>query len=318
MKRIAVFWVGLFFLLVSFSACEKPVEKVPENPGSSEVTPSFPANLIGKIDIGYYSEPFRKDVKVGDFFCFVDSLVLQFDSLTAYPLSEHILVNANPRIIDSLEAFEYERMMARDSFVYEQRDLIVLHAGDSMLIPSDTLFSLIKTRLDSNVIDVNIPEFRLRIVNRGDTFFSFPVRVGRYERKYLALAGNTVDLRTARGVGKMIRLERDPVFINPCDGKRFYLTHRDDGRLTTMPLIPWMEPEIGGTRPGHLIHPTTNPKTLGKAYSNGCVGTGEAAAWRIYYNAPIGTKVVYRYDLESVTRDGDTLRFKDIYGLKGK
>jgi L,D-transpeptidase ErfK/SrfK len=79
-----------------------------------------------------------------------------------------------------------------------------------------------------------------------------------------------------------------------------------------MPLIPWIEPKLGGRRTGQLIHPTSNPKSLGKAYSNGCIGTREADAWRIYYHAPLGTRVVVRYDL----RVADTIRLKDIYNDK--
>ena len=82
------------------------------------------------------------------------------------------------------------------------------------------------------------------------------------------------------------------------NGKRYEQTKRDDGRYTKMPLIPYIEPEINGHRYGELIHPTTNPITLGKAYSNGCVGMKEADTWRLYYYAPLGTKVVFRYDLE--------------------
>ncbi len=40
----------------------------------------------------------------------------------------------------------------------------------------------------------------------------------------------------------------------------------------------------------------TDPKTLAKAASNGCIGTSEADGWRIYFFAPTGTKVLIRYD----------------------
>ena len=78
-----------------------------------------------------------------------------------------------------------------------------------------------------------------------------------------------------------------------------------------MPQIPWIETEINGVRNGQMIHPTTNPKTLGKAYSNGCIGTTEADAWIIYYYAPIGTPIEIKYDLKN--EDGKTLI--DIYGF---
>ena len=70
---------------------------------------------------------------------------------------------------------------------------------------------------------------------------------------------------------------------------------------------------VDGQRLGDLIHPTTNPKTLSKAYSNGCVGLKEADAWYVYYYAPLGTRVVFRYELRPVREEGDTLTLRDIY-----
>jgi L,D-transpeptidase ErfK/SrfK len=50
---------------------------------------------------------------------------------------------------------------------------------------------------------------------------------------------------------------------------------------------------------------------LGKAYSNGCIGTSEADAWFVYYYAPLGTAIEIKYNL--INADGKTL--KDIYGF---
>ena len=84
--------------------------------------------------------------------------------------------------------------------------------------------------------------------------------------------------------------------------------------LFELPQIPWLETEINGVRNGQLIHPTTNPNTLSKSYSNGCIGTGEGDAWIIYYYAPINTKVIIRYNLKRINKEGDTLTLKNIYG----
>tara|TARA_R110000868_G_scaffold409972_1_gene696732 strand:- start:162 stop:455 length:294 start_codon:yes stop_codon:yes gene_type:complete len=65
------------------------------------------------------------------------------------------------------------------------------------------------------------------------------------------------DLRTRTGEGQIVDYRRNPVFYNPVDGKRFYLTKRDDEQTTLMPQIPWIETEINGVRNGQLIHPTT-------------------------------------------------------------
>ena len=120
-------------------------------------------------------------------------------------------------------------------------------------------------------------------------------------------------------MGEIIRVNRKPAFYDPVTGKQFYYTKRDDHKTTLMPQIPWLEPAIDGRRLGQMIHPTTNPRTLGKAASNGCIGLSEADAWRIYVYAPVGTKVRIRYDLEEVDpKTGDTLRYPDVYKWKTK
>ncbi len=103
------------------------------------------------------------------------------------------------------------------------------------------------------------------------------------------MAGRVVDLRTQVGVGKIVRINRAPVFINPRDNKKYTSTRRDDNIRTKLPNIPWLEPEINGIRYGQLIHPTTNLETLGKAYSNGCISLRESDAWSVFFYAPLGT-----------------------------
>ena len=67
----------------------------------------------------------KKDVLVKRYFKYLDSIVLKYDSLTSYKLNEHLLVRANSWIIDTLQHTDYYRMKARDSFVYDQRKMIV-------------------------------------------------------------------------------------------------------------------------------------------------------------------------------------------------
>jgi L,D-transpeptidase ErfK/SrfK len=83
-----------------------------------------------------------------------------------------------------------------------------------------------------------------------------------------------------------------------------------------MPVIPWIETEINGIRNGQMIHPTTNPVTLGKASSNGCIGVTEADAWIIYYHAPLNTHVQIRYDLDILDEKGKVQKLKDIYNYQ--
>ncbi len=303
--------IGLFIAGIFLIGCRKNVEQPDLPPGSTDM----PGQIVAMDEV---QPPFDTvivpfDIQMNCYFDYLDDLVAQYDSLVTYPISEHLIVRANPWIIDTLANTDYYHMMERDSFVYDQRNLIILQKGDTIYIPNEAQAQAILNEQQKIVLDLNIPEYLLRIWNGTDTLCSFLVRVGRNQRKYLAMSGKVTDLRTMPGTGKIIRLNRNPTFINPADNKPFTHTRRDDRRTTVMPLIPWIEPEIDGHRYGHLIHPTTNPRTLGKAYSNGCIGTREGDMWRIYYYAPLGTKVVIRYDLSVVNAEGDTIYLKDIY-----
>ena len=251
------------------------------------------------------------NVVIGDYFPFMDSLVTAFQPNLPYHLTEHLLVHANPWIIDTLANTDYYRMIARDSFVYDQKKLQVLRKGDHLKIPPLKEAQRIDEFLGELQLDINIPEFKMRIYRGHLMLYEFPVRVGRNEKKYLAMGDRLTDLRTQRGSGRIVRHAKDPDFYNPVNHKQFFTTKRDDGQRTLMPQIPWIETEINGLRNGQMIHPTTNPETLGRAYSNGCIGTGEGDAWIIYYYAPIGTEIVIRYDLQ--LPDGESL--SDIYNL---
>jgi hypothetical protein len=255
----------------------------------------------------------EKDIRIESYFNFIDSIVTAYDSIVDYELSEHQLVRSNPSIIDALANTDYYRMIAKDSFVYDQTQMIVLRKGDSIRIPSYTSVVLMLQDFNDTKIDVNIPEFRLRIYKDTLLLYSFPIRVGQHTKKYLAMGDRVTDLRTKTGKGMIVRHARNPDFYNPATGKQFYLTRRDDEKVTLMPQIHWMETEINGLLYGQMIHPTTNPKTLEKAYSNGCIGTKEADAWIIYYYAPLGTAVEIRYDLKVQREDGKIYELKDIY-----
>lgn len=257
-----------------------------------------------------------KDIQVKNYFAFVDSIITAYDTLLDYPLTEHLLIRANPRIIDTLAGFDYYQRISQGRFIYDQREMTVLKQGDTLWLPDQQSATSIAERLKHTVLDVNIPEYKLRIMEYDTVKYTFLVRVGRNERKYLKTAGRVANLHTPIGTGEIVRIKRNPWFVNPVTGIPYSLTKRDDGRYTRMPQIPWLEPMINGLRQGALIHPTSNANTLGKAYSNGCIGTGEGDAWIIYYHAPVGTQVRFRYDVEVPDAQGDTLRLKDIYQLQ--
>lgn len=257
----------------------------------------------------------NRDIVIADYFTFMDSVMVAYDSLVNYDLTEHLLVRANSWIIDTLANTDYYRMIRKDSFVYDQGQLLVLRAGDSLKIPDSLSAKRILKDFKNTYIDINIPAFKLRIYQASKELFTFPIRVGQNRKRYLAMSDRVTDLRTKTGSGKIVRHARNPDFYNPTTGRRFHLTKRDDERTTLMPQIPWIETEIDGVLNGQMIHPTTNPETLGKAYSNGCIGTSEADAWVIYYYAPVETSIHIRYQLTVKDDDGNEIVLEDIYGL---
>jgi L,D-transpeptidase ErfK/SrfK len=261
----------------------------------------------------------KKNITVENYFQFLDSIVIKYDSLTTYKLTEHLLVRANPWIINTLKNTDYYLMKEKDSFIYNQKKMIILKKGDQLMLPDSKLAKKIYASFENTKIDINIPEFKLRIFENSKELYSFSVRVGRNQKKYLKMAGRVLDLRTKTGEGTIVRHERFPDFYNPANGHQYYLTNRDDKKITKLPQIPFIETEINGLRYGQLIHPTTNPITLGKAYSNGCIGTNETDIWIIYYYAPINTKITIRYDLDiKDSINGKNISLKDIYGYRKK
>lgn len=258
----------------------------------------------------------NKTVSVQNYFQFLDSVIKKYDSVTSYVLSEHLLVRANPWIIERLKNTDYYNMKAKDSFVYDQKSMLVFKKKDLLIIPDSALAKKILHSFKNTYLDVNIPEFKLRIIEDSNLLYNFPIRVGRPEKKFLKMANSVLDLRTKTGSGVIINHVRFPNYYNPVDGHQYFVTKRDDGNITKLPQIPFIETEINGIRNGQLIHATTNPNTLEKAYSNGCIGANEADTWVIYYYTPIGTKIKIRYDLDVVDSLGKKLLLKDIYNLK--
>lgn len=290
------------------SSTSSPPKAVPPAPG----TPTQ-----AQIEVPYAKIPIQNPVKIKAFFPFLQTFLQEVDSTPGYLLTEPLLLRANPWILDRLVATDYDLRLAQGEFVYDQRELEVLLPGDSLLIPNATAARILSEKIAKTRIDINLPAFELRLLEGDSLLHKIKIRVGKNEKKYLEMAKTMVDLRTHTGQGTIIRVNKNPVFYDPVDMKIFKETKRDDHRKTKMPLIPWLEPEINGIRYGQLIHPTTNPKTLGKTASNGCIGASEADAWRIYYYAPVGTPVQIRYELQVLDENGDTIRLKDIYPKKG-
>ena len=254
-----------------------------------------------------------KDIQIKNYFYFIDSIVNHYKPKINYPLTEHILVRNNPWIIDSLIQTDYYKMKEKDSFTYNQKNLIALKKGSIIKIPDSLEAVNLLNSFSKTKIDINIPEYKLRIFEDTLCIYEFKVRVGLNKKKYLKMGNRITDLRTKKGEGKIVKHIRNPSFYNPVNGHKYYFTVRDDQKTTKMPQIPYIETEINWIRNGQMIHPTTNPITLGKAYSNGCIGTSEGDAWIIYYYAEIGTKIIIRYDLNSINDKGEEVLLNNIY-----
>jgi L,D-transpeptidase catalytic domain len=309
-------FIFLLFLIVS---CGPKKSSIIDSNAQSDSS-NGPSGLVNNNNVSLPDSVMNwfevtKDVKVKEYFKFMDKLVVQVDTFETWHINEYILAHANSWIIDSLKSFDYYQMMEKGRFVYDQTELIILRKGDSLAIPDSAYAARIQAKLSTTIIDVNLPEFKLRLIQQGDTILTIPVRVGRDAEKFLYVVGRVVNLRTPIGVGEIVRTDRMHKVINLNTGKEYPGTNRDDGKFTKMPIIPWIEPSINGIRYGAMIHPTTNPTTLGKAYSHGCIGTKEADAWDVYYNSPVGTKVIFRYDLQIIDEKGDTILLEDIYHL---
>jgi len=256
------------------------------------------------------------DIQIKNYFQFIDSIVENSNNLENLNLTEHLLIRSNPWIIDSLVNTDYYIMKEKDSFIYNQKEMIVLKKGSKIKIPDSLAIDSLLQSFNSTKIEVNIPEFKLRIFEDSICLYEFSVRVGRNERKYLKMGDRITDLRTIRGNGTIVSHVRNPDYYNPATGRKYYATVRDDFKTTKLPQIPYIETEINGVRNGQMIHPTTNPITLGKAYSNGCIGVSEGDTWIIYYYAEIGTRININYDLNITNNDGEPIICNNIYNYK--
>ena len=269
---------------------------------------------VGAGDLINQIRTYKYAVNEGDiyfyrFFTLIDSVASVHLPEQLSVSGDLVLVAANPWILDSLRQTDYRDAAAKGRMIDDLNKELIIPAGAPIRIPDSLEAIQIADSLRSTRLVLNIPEFKLRLIRAADTILTASVRVGRNEQIFLEAVGHEVDLRTPVGEGHIYRVWRTPKSVNLHTGEVYEVTRRDDNRVTKMPPVPSLEPEINGYRTGKMIHATTNPVTLGKAYSHGCVGVSEADMWTIYFNMPVGAKVEFRYDLNS---GGKT--FKDVYG----
>lgn len=230
-----------------------------------------------------------------------------------YIINEYVFVMANPSILDSLKKSDYYDLKDRGIKSIDPKEYTFIEKGSRLIVPDSFLTMQYMKDIQHTRLVLNIPEFTLRIYRYDVLVDSFMVRVGKNETKFLAMAGREIDLRTKTGTGKIVAINKKPVFTNPVDNKKYKGTYRDDGVLTKLPNIPWLETEINGIRNGQMLHPTTNLETIGKPVSNGCIGLREKDAWSLYFYAPVGTEISITYQLYVKDKDGNDLLLKDIY-----
>lgn len=254
-----------------------------------------------------------KDVQIKSYFQWMDSIVETHNLNHNYTIDEYIIVHNNNWIIDTLAHTDYYYLKDRGIFSEDPQALFALKKDQVLEIPDSIQTQKIREQLSNTHLELNIPEYRIRIFQNEKEIYKFPVRVGKPGEKYMAMAKRKVDMRTMPGIGEIVRVNKDPIYMNPVDNRRYEKTNRDDKKRTGLPAIPWLEPSINGVKIGQLIHPTTNLATLEKPASNGCIGLRESDAWIVYYYAPLGTKLIVKYELEGRNDQGEIVQFEDIY-----
>jgi L,D-transpeptidase ErfK/SrfK len=291
-----------------FCAC-KPKEKALPSP--NEPVSRIDSSSIDQVES--ITKLVSRDILLNDYFVWLDSLVNELNLQLTYEIDEYTLVHNNLWIVDSLAHTDYYYLKDKGILIDDPKQERIIEKGQMITIPNEEQVLRIKSDLSEIILDLNIPEYTLRIMQKDVLIHKFTTRVGKNTSRYLAMAGHDVNLRTKVGKGTIVRINKNPDFINPTNNRRYAVTRRDDDRITGLPNIPWLEPELDGIRYGQLIHPTTNLNTLGKPASNGCVGLRESDSWIIYYYAPIGTKVNFRYDLEVLNENNEIEILPDIY-----
>ena len=181
-----------------------------------------------------------------------DSVVVESPSGAKISIPRYASVERTITIADYFGFMD--SLIERGSFVYDQIKMIVLRETDSLVVLDSTAASRTLNAMNNTWIDVNIPEFKLRIYQDSTWFYTFPIRIGQSRERYLVMGDRITAMRTMTAKGKVIRVERNPKFYNPVDGKQFFTAKRDDEKRTFMPLIPWIETEINGIRNGRMIH----------------------------------------------------------------
>ncbi|HEX2900849.1 MAG TPA: hypothetical protein VHS96_14095, partial [Bacteroidia bacterium] len=167
MKKIYPF----LFCLLSTMACLIATScggGNPKDPDAKTDSPGSPEMTVINADTPLFAVVVNRDIRMKHYFPFMDSVVLAYDSLVGYALTEHLLVRSNPWIIDTLQSYDYDLRMPKGQMVKDQKEEIMLRKGDTLWVPNDRAAERLLQKFQHTVVDVNVPEFKLRILE-GDT-----------------------------------------------------------------------------------------------------------------------------------------------------
>jgi len=182
-------------LLVLLSGCFSPTDPIMTHHPTEAVLPfelEVEAVKVKETSVPKHYYVVKDSVTTGDYYDFIDGVVAELKDTLSYDISEHLIIRANLWLIDNFANTDYYHLMERGKFVYDPTSIVILEKGDSLLIPNAKEAKILQAKMDNTIIDVNIPEFKLQILEGDDLIHQCNVRVGKDTKRYLAMAGRTV------------------------------------------------------------------------------------------------------------------------------
>jgi len=134
--------------------------------------------IVEETDI-LFEIKIEKDISIDEYFEFIETTVANYDSLVSYDLTTYLLVHNNTWLIDTFAH--------TGNFIYDQPAQIILKKGDVLHVPDADKANQIIDRINSFSIDVNIPEFKLNILENDSIIYTFPVRVGQTGERFMSM-----------------------------------------------------------------------------------------------------------------------------------
>jgi lipoprotein-anchoring transpeptidase ErfK/SrfK len=144
--------------------------------------------------------------------------------------------------------------------------------------------------VEGRYVVISLEEHRLYVMEQERVIWSAIVGTGTGTR--LEGAGQKWDFSTPRGMFRIQRKEKDPVWIVP----DWAFIERGE------PIPPIESPKrreagmLGTTAiylgEGIAVHGTNSPETLGQAVSHGCIRMTNEAARRLYHDVEVGTPII--------------------------